>query len=1494
MAASSRTSPSPTSSKSRGWFTTGKKVSVTPSKSLVHLAEDEEVYSIGPARKMKQVRKSKSEKGKLKIYASAQELGVRNTKWHISLPNVHDTREPTTSPSSSPPLPPPPSNPPPILQALPELHAVPPPRGRELVKSASAGAINVVTPMRGPGRLPSPQGSPPVNPEKTKEENGKLRRGPPPVVPPPYSAKARAATVISAVIQEHVQSSTRSAPGNLQNTPEVEQRRNSSTTGTSPSTSERLLKSESVKGVGSNAARTGETSKPQPPVKPDTTSTVDESPLTASTEGGVKSLARFFSARSKEGLKTQPPSPKHSPNVQRQKKGREILRRGLKKASSIPETCKEEENEPEESGEQRKPSRLPPIRSISNDPDEKYEMLHSVASPGSPTHMSLFSWYNPPESKFDATKRCVQNPFETSTSTTKEETSFSPNSPTYKEYQNVLVETATLVGGSPSDPLSSREGSHKEKKPVPLPRTLSKERGICVPRVRERHLATSDSDGALSIPSPQSSLSNLSSEYIDMAREQDTTADGGENEARESPDMVVLGSLDPEWRDNFEELIQQEIEMTDGFSDSDEEGEESQTRVSSDSAPPTGQLIVSHASFVVNKAALKKTQSHNQNGPNIQRRNTPKEKRELRKGICSESDQVERDEYVRMNSASDHTNNTPLPSQGTSKMQSEATSSLTVPKLPPGMDPQSSGYYLKILPSTMVKPPEESLTVEAPTPVKHFYIEIDVPGDPSEQGAPQGEQHEPNGPTLPQKLSPAHKPTRALVFEANKRQKLKYPKISVGTSTEDAKVVDGKKGRKTPYSHVKVEGQAAENTTDEHPHAALGRQRSQGSIFAKEMMNYVHRPLPPTPPEGAVYYKTVNHPLGHVPAMRQVWHHEYIEIDESELNQKHQDRAPHKAPEGWLNIHAAGGPVRVHETKKRSLTTHVPPPVPQRPSCPYVEIDGDELEELAASLPLASRAAVSVGPRAARKLGPPPTVPGRPDATIRHHSFSSSGDYAYPAIPGLMFEWLKMRRAVGDRKGYFTPRVPLPSSHPGHRHVSSGKKSLMDTIDEKEFATDSPPTVPPKTESLLREQMGFLAKQSVHPSPYLVPVTTLHKEPSYDHLASEVPSPERKRPKSPKEVISNLRRELLLEDRVKDEKSTPLPPHLAERKKAMIPPQPPLPYKTIVEAKEKASGRHNPPKVPTKMRRANRDDTSGYKAQGLLLRDERTSSVNGEGSPPESLAVRKDRLQDRIDRNSLAMIMRNKSAIAEKLEKETDSPKPRRKVMQAAKDEGDASVVRSLGDILLDVDALLHHRMCSEDDLIAAIEQQLNIKLMRRPLESGSVENNGDGSSDGTRLDDSVHVTEQDVKEVVTFMNNSQASPDETQAESREEETDGWVSESVKTTQEGDTLESEEFGSPKRRSSTVIVTDGSAHPYHRSIERTEAVQLPDARVGHGRNSDDDDGEEETREKQMRDSRSSSVGLRPLRRVMARRKTNPAGDMANLSAGKSSTPHTSND
>lgn len=1498
MAASSKTTVnSPTTPKHRGWLSTGRKIHVTPSKSSgqnevystspekqgrkLHIIPSksrshDEMFSTAPAKQMKQVGRNKSEKGKMQINASSHDFGGRNTRWHVSLPNIHDAQESASSPirrrMAASPLPPPPSNPPPILNQVSDKTSNPKRevKGRELVKSVSAGAVNLITPVESFASQVT-KSVEVMEGQTRKKEDGRVKKDPP-KLPPPYSPKAKAVAVVSSAIQDHMQSSTRSAPGELQkdesNTKPIETKKSFNTRMRPESTENVLVVSDEIQ---DKQTRVSKPLKPMPYVPPE----AHESQLTS-----VKSLARYFSARSKEGGNT----------AVRPVRGRKMFFKGRKETETIKE---EKDSTAAKEAQSHRPSPLP--LTISEDTNEKYEVLQnvgSVVSTGSPTHMSLFSWYNLgsqcPKHVLDDERLACSDKAEIA----KEE---KITSPPYKEYLNVSVDTGTLVEcptprSYDSDMQSDKEGSHKEKKPKPLPRTQSKERAMGVQRSRSQQLSTSNSEGSLSIPS---SPSARNSEYVDMTRHLELYGDKKTQDSSTSKDydslgIVVQSSLDPDWQESYQEQLEREIEMEEEFSETDTS---THTDQSPDEVEGGGENFGGHSTqllpFIPVKTALKKTQSHNPGEPNICRRNTPREQRELRKGICSDIDEMEEpevDEYVSMKSAlkpeSGHANNTP--SQGTSKSQFELSSSLTVSKPGPGMGPNQ---YLQILPyenpPKMVKPIEQPSTKrESPTHVKHYYIEIDIPGktEPKKVGIDVSRT-----PTLNPKSSPAHVTAGAA---DNTKWKLKYPKIDVGPATDGSRRDERSETKgKTPYTPVKVDSDTSTTPIiDGGYHPTFGKQQSQGTVSEQDLLK---RPLPPTP-QTAIYYKTVNYPLENIPSTRPVWH-QYIEIDESELNKKSEkpvlENVPvSKAAEGWINIHAVGGPVRMLE---HSLTSLRPPPVPERPSCPYVEIDGNEMEEWATALPRISsgqnvnrtdsstiriKSQTSVGPKVDRKLSTPvpPAVAGKPDLLRRQRSFSNSSDYSYPVVRGLKFPWSK-KKSDND-KACFTPSVPLPTtSNPARRNTAGGKKALMMTIVERSEMSDDPPIIPPKTESLLREQ-GLLLNPSTKPSPYLVPVTRakprkMSAPDIYNHLIIASKSPDYQKSQPPKEIVTSLRSELLDERTSKNEDETPKraeetdPSRLRQRKKAINPPCPPPP-------KTKKESSNRPPKIPRKHKKVRKEKENGVPIVAItpssyfdrVPEKEENYETDVGHLHPDTVMVRKGRLQHRIDRNSLEMIIRNKSAIARQLEKESVS---QRKPTSPSKEE-DESVVRGLGDILLDMDALLQRRMCSEEDLIAAIEKHLSIKLVKKHQSHSDREQGGEiGQADKEVLDNSIKVTEQDVEDVITFMNENQ--------ERSEINTDA--------TDSGEDEVSMERGGA-RRNSVIIKTEVNLG------ESMEDTDLSPWYQSHPRGEAPEDGLLQSTEiHKTKDSRSSSLGLKPLRRVKARRKSNPSTDNLNMSSSK---------
>ena len=219
-------------------------------------------------------------------------------------------------------------------------------------------------------------------------------------------------------------------------------------------------------------------------------------------------------------------------------------------------------------------------------------------------------------------------------------------------------------------------------------------------------------------------------------------------------------------------------------------------------------------------------------------------------------------------------------------------------------------------------------------------------------------------------------------------------------------------------------------------------------------------------------------------------------------------------------------------------------------------------------------------------------------------------------------------------------------------------------------------------------------------------------------------------------------------------------------------------------------------------------------------------------------------------------------------------------------------LLRSLGEILLEIDALLRHNVCTEEDLISAIEQQLSIKLQpsgetissTSPTSSVSLESltaqsrqqglndqSGESMSPGqpNKLpwQHSVVITDQDVDEVVSFV-----------------KTNGIMSPEQEN--------SPEFPSPqqrKPRSGTVVILDDPPSP-HECTYVENNLHSPDsdhdnqpgdrflvaAREGELAHSFDHAVHNRvdlwsSPSNGMRDQRSFSAGNKPLRRVNAKRR-----------------------
>ena len=150
------------------------------------------------------------------------------------------------------------------------------------------------------------------------------------------------------------------------------------------------------------------------------------------------------------------------------------------------------------------------------------------------------------------------------------------------------------------------------------------------------------------------------------------------------------------------------------------------------------------------KKELGSTKSFNPVGESslaIRRRNTPKEQKELRNGICSDGatqvDSDTDDEYITMNSVSHMTPllSTPLPTvtEATPPQYHQPASPLVLHLSTPTFDPKETSYYLKIIASTLQRngtpgggdlnsPPRDPNFTNSPTTPRSEDEYIDMSG----------------------------------------------------------------------------------------------------------------------------------------------------------------------------------------------------------------------------------------------------------------------------------------------------------------------------------------------------------------------------------------------------------------------------------------------------------------------------------------------------------------------------------------------------------------------------------------------------------------------------------------------------------------------------------------------------------------------------------------------------------------------------------------------
>lgn len=849
--------------------------------------------------------------------------------------------------------------------------------------------------------------------------------------------------------------------------------------------------------------------------------------------------------------------------------------------------------------------------------------------------------------------------------------------------------------------------------------------------------------------------------------------------------------------------------------------------------PPLTEVTHSHDEPTLKppqKQLAGKTKSHNPGGEPIKRRNTPKERKELRHGVRSDSDSAQGnqdndiDDYIRMDPAE-------------LAEMTELVSSLKEQQfLTPPTDDKSSAYYLKILPSNC---PESSPDHSPKTPKSPGDIYIDMEHSLELNSLPTNFIHRRETPVATKPTSHSLGSHGRLKPKNKDRFRLvNYAEVTVAQANSDpgANKVTDEGGRERevaiaivpPRSSPIQIGRKEYNVTD----SSTSSLKSQWSFLTNEEIRPL--PSPTTESESTPSYITT--------------------------------REGHLVP-----VKVAGRTTKWHE---------------------YIEIDEKEIEKMASSL--------NSSPRLERSATPP-EVPKRPesfDELVERRNITST-EYSYAAVPGhsiFGYQWMNFHaRNLAEKSSPPSTNAPKlltpPSKRPTPPRYAEGK--------------DIPPSLPPKSDSLLREQ-GLIPAYVGMPNPYLIPLSTKKRKLSSppDILVTTKASST-----APRDVIAHVKRENMGKKKAttvgKEDLQRKTQSEKPGKQKKLPPPRPAPPNFAYLHVKQSSEpvARIRSGFVPISSSTQAEDDpppstnpphyTLRSQSEGDLLNLRETSPVGGlsrpasqappssdnqrvhgreeEASPGYSPNVRRREkfgVQNKLDRRSLAIIMQNREALVKQLSIGGNTDPSGMVQDSATHGTQKQTLVRSLGEILLEIDTLLRNRVCTEEDLISAIEARLSIKLQSvKGEESKKHSTDPEASEPLTSREQmtrssSVEITEEDVEDVKSFVSaNRVTSPDG----------------------ESDLNLELDFPPPrmKPRSSTFII---NLDPSSSSSENTQTSESSQPDACAEESTDDSRGNKFSQSSNcftdrgnllsppaLRDSRSLSTGHKRLKRTNAKRR-----------------------
>ena len=384
-------------------------------------------------------------------------------------------------------------------------------------------------------------------------------------------------------------------------------------------------------------------------------------------------------------------------------------------------------------------------------------------------------------------------------------------------------------------------------------------------------------------------------------------------------------------------------------------------------------------------------------------------------------------------------------------------------------------------------------------------------------------------------------------------------------------------------------------------------------------------------------------------------------------------------------------------------------------------------------------------------LNDPPNVPPRPDnldALVGQLEDRASGDYSYAFFPGTQFfgkHWMMTKARSASKPSLLASNAfssPAQENQKdktlevtGQRKISAPALSLAKTV-KKLDSKLPPPSLPPRSHSLLREQ-ELAAPRPTPPEPYLLPIIVRTKatkkqakesntSPSFVSYIRDqsIPGSSRTRKSSPPKPLPYLQhRKMKQQKKLQEVCPVPSSPHITEPQGSNYMAVG-MRYQDTVRRKNgvgRPLGNRSRArtKAHKKLARQKSHRGSGGKTAGVSQRRRNARPEGVRRKTSGGVHKRKKprgprpELTDQLKRESLARFIESEGALAEKIRTSV-----RRMEQEGSTDEETAKSAASaavddddLGEVLVRLGNLIKSKQCSETDLLALITNHFKLKL---------------------------------------------------------------------------------------------------------------------------------------------------------------------------------------